>query len=334
MTRLRIFGVAGIALLPHLLFGAAKDMCYLRDASAPSATTAYVLCEQGQLYATTDAGATWTTYKTGATETVRAVAFSSAKTGYVVGDSGTIMFTVDGGKTWQPRDSGTKENLLTVYALGNEAWIGGFDGVILYSADSGLTWNPQDSVTSMGIEDIYFADPQHGWAVGWSGTLLRTTNGGKLWEPISAGNATWTLESVYFKDLQNGWATGFDGELLRSRDGGLTWTAQQSPVAATLSSIAADKSNRLWVAAEEQLLVSDNGGDSWRAVPIEYKLFLNKMLPVGNTLWAVGELGVMSQSGSGLEWKHLDSLVTASAHIAESLDANTFKSADDPNAGK
>jgi photosystem II stability/assembly factor-like uncharacterized protein len=328
MSKLRIIGLAGILTLPGLMFGAAKDLCYLKDASSPTPSTAFVMCEQGEIYGTHDTGATWKTYKTGAQETLHSIAFTDANRGYVVGDAGTILLTGDGANTWSPRDSGTKENLLAVFALGSEVWAGGFDGAILQSADSGQTWQAQNSNTTLGIEDIYFADSQHGWAVGWSGMILRTLDGGRNWQPVESPGS-WSLSSVFFRDLQNGWAVGFEGELLRSKDGGATWESQKSPIDSVLSSVAVDRANRIWVAADEQLVVSEDGGNTWRAIPVSATLFLNKMLPVGDGLWAVGELGALAQTGSGAEWKRIDSLVTANSYIAESLDASVFKSAEE-----
>jgi len=77
---------------------------------------------------------------------------------------------------------------------------------------------------------------------------------------------------VYFKDLKVGWVVGFQGQLMRSDDGGTTWKAQSpkdakgEPIRAWLKGIAVDKSNRLWVAADDQLLMSADG-QTWSPRP-------------------------------------------------------------------
>src|SRR5208337_1747826 len=113
--------------------------------------------------------------------------------------------------------------------------------------------------TTMALEGLYFLNPDLGWAVGWSGCVLRTTDGGKKWQAITSTAATWSLSSVYFRDERNGWAVGFAGELLASHDGGLTWEALKSPVQSALSSVSIDKAGHIWIAADEQLLVSEDG---------------------------------------------------------------------------
>ena len=46
-------------MLPLLAAASDTQHCYLRDAATPTTSTAYLLCEQGLVYVTTDSGATW-----------------------------------------------------------------------------------------------------------------------------------------------------------------------------------------------------------------------------------------------------------------------------------
>jgi len=321
----RMAGAIGMLMLPALA-SATGDICYLRDASAPSASTAYLLCKQGMVYVTNDSGVHWTMQRTGADQTLQGITFKDDTHGVVVGDAGTIMTTDNGGKTWQQRLDDNKahfttEHLLAVYGVGDQLWAAGFDGALLHSADGGHTWEKQKSGTTMAIQGLYFVDANHGWAVGWSATILRTADGGKTWENVSSDNATWSLDAVYFSDLNNGWASGFAGELLHSSDGGKTWAVQESPVKSELSSIAIDKSGRIWVAADEQLLVSQDGGQKWTVAKVDNNLFLCKVFGRGDSLWALGELGLLQQKGATTEWKKDETLVPAGTSIADSLEA-------------
>jgi photosystem II stability/assembly factor-like uncharacterized protein len=315
-------GTAFCAILLFPLLAAASDTqhCYLRDANSPAASTAYLLCEQGLVYGTTDGGATWTAHDTGAAVILHAVSFSDAMHGFTAGDGGTLLATDDGGKTWQPRTTGTKEHLLTLFSLGNLVWAGGFDGALLHSIDGGHTWSKQTSGTSMALESVFFLDADHGWAVGWSGTILRTVDGGKTWATVKTSAATWSLAAVYFRDPQNGWAVGFSGQLVRSKDGGATWTAQKSPVQSWLTSVATDHAKRMWIAADSEILVSQDGGENWTAVPLDANYFVSRVFTVGDSLWALGELGILKQTGPGLQWKHDDTFIPAGAHISDSLE--------------
>jgi photosystem II stability/assembly factor-like uncharacterized protein len=343
----RLIGLIGMLALP-VAASAAGDICYLRDATAPSPTTAYLLCGQGMVYATTDAGGHWAMQRIGkapelhasatmtdeqrsqlvlgTTPDLHAIAFSDDTHGFVVGDSGTIFATDDGGKTWQSRVNDKKQNfttehLLAIQAIGNLAWATGFDGIILHSIDGGQTWEKQNSGTTMALQSVYFLNPDLGWAVGWSGTILRSTDGGKKWQPVTTDAATWSINTVYFRDDKNGWACGFSGELLASHDGGLTWQALKSPVQSSLSSVSIDKAGRIWTAADEQLVVSEDGGQTWTVDKIDSDLFLSKVFGKGDSLWALGELGLLKQVGSTKEWKHAENFVPAGTYIADSLES-------------
>jgi len=57
-------------------------------------------------------------------------------------------------------------------------------------------------------------------------------------------------------------------------------------------------------------LLTENGGETWRAIPIQDQLFLTQMLPVGDSLWAIGQLGVLKSTADPAKWKRIESLVT------------------------
>lgn len=342
----KLLGTIGMLALP-VAASAAGDICYLRDAVAASPTAMYLLCGQGMVYSTTDAGGHWAMERLakvpdlhassnmtqeqrsqlvlGATPDMHAIAFRDEAHGIVVGDRGTIYTTEDGGKTWQLRVNDKKENfttehLLAVQTIGNLAWATGFYGTILHSIDGGRTWEKQTSGVTLALQGVYFLNQDLGWAVGWSGTILRTTDGGKNWKTINTDNATWSLGSVYFRDENNGWACGFAGELIRSTDGGLTWKALKSPVQSPLSSVSIDKAGHIWIAADEQLLLSEDGGQTWAVQAVNKNLYLSKVFGKGDSLWGLGELGLIKQVGSTKEWKDVDNFHPAGTFIADSLE--------------
>jgi photosystem II stability/assembly factor-like uncharacterized protein len=306
--------VALLALSPIASGATVSRACWLRDAVSPAPTIVYGLCEQGRLYVTRDSGATWSTSETGAEVTLRSLAFVDATHGLIAGDRGTILASDDAGKTWQARKSGTTNHLLTLFSVGNDVWAGGYDGILLHSSDAGRTWEQQKTPSGLAIESIYFLDAVHGWAVGWAGTILRTADGGKNWEAIKTSAASWSLSGVYFKDLKVGWVVGFQGQLMRSDDGGTTWKAQPpkdakgEPIRVWLKGITADSANRIWVAADDQLLMSADG-QTWTAKPTADLLFLRDFVHVGDSLWAIGQLGALKLSSPGTDWKSVDTLV-------------------------
>ncbi len=326
MKHRNIAAVATALLVPLLAIASDTNHCYLRDAASPTASTAYLLCEQGLVYSTTDAGVSWVSHDTGAAVNLRAISFFDADRGIAVGEKGTVLATEDGAKTWQPRTSGTKENLLSVFTVGSHAWTSGFDGALFHSADGGRTWSQQNSGTTMALESIFFLDADRGWSVGWSGAILRTTNGGSTWQTIKTDAAQWSLAAVRFFDANNGWAAGFSGQLLHSTDGGTTWKAQKSPTQSWLTAIATDRAKRLWVAADDHVLVSEDSGQSWKAVSVPTSFFVARLFSLGDSLYGLAPLGIVKQTGPGLEWKRDETFVPAGSHIGNSVSETLGKS--------
>ncbi|HYW44314.1 MAG TPA: YCF48-related protein [Bryobacteraceae bacterium] len=283
--------------------------CWLRDAASPGGSVVYALCEQGALFATADAGATWTKRFTGAANRLRAMAFLDAKRGFVIGDRATVLSTGDGGQKWEVRKVDTKEHLMDISFVGESGWIVGYQGIILHTRDGGRTWEKQNAKTTQTLETVFFLDPDHGWVVGWSGTILRTVDGGQNWQTVRCDAAQWSLTAVYFKDPLNGWMVGFAGQIFRSKDGGVTWQAQASPVKSWLTNIAFDASNRGWMTYDDGFLLSEDGGETWKAVPAAGRYFLSKLQRVNNSLWAFGQTTVLRQA-DGLKWEKIQSLVT------------------------
>jgi photosystem II stability/assembly factor-like uncharacterized protein len=306
-TLFGIAGLLGMVALPLLADGNSDGSCWLRDAASPEKSVVYTLCEQGAVWSTANGGVAWVKHETGATERLRAMAFIDVNRGFVIGDHGLLLATEDGGKKWQARPLETKEHLMDITFVGESGWMSGFQGVLLHSEDGGRTWSKQETGTTQTLETVYFLDQNHGWSVGWAGTILLTTDGGKSWKHVQSDAANWSLTSVQFKDPQNGWMVGFAGQILGTHDGGLTWQAQKSPISGWLTSIILDAANRVWVTYDDGVLVSEDGGGTWKAVPIEGQYFLCKLVKVDQAIWVIGQSAALKQTGG--KWSKIETLV-------------------------
>jgi hypothetical protein len=58
----------------------------------------------------------------------------------------------------------------------NYGWAVGYGGVIAGTDNGGATWSAQASGTTNILWDVYFVDPEHGWAVGDHGLVLIATS--------------------------------------------------------------------------------------------------------------------------------------------------------------
>jgi photosystem II stability/assembly factor-like uncharacterized protein len=104
--------------------------------------------------------------------------FVDTQTGWVVGESG-ILKTTDAGLTWSNQPTGVPgaSSFSTGFFINAQiGWVIGSS--LLKTTDGGANWVTQTPGTGISIRRIYFSDAQTGWAVGNSGAILKTTNGG------------------------------------------------------------------------------------------------------------------------------------------------------------
>ena len=132
----------------------------------------------------------------------------------------------------------------------------------LVSVQSFSQWILQTSNTTSQLIKIFFYDPTHGWAVGASGTIVRTTDGGITWVPSVSGT-TVELNNVFFVSQDTGWATG-NTILLKTINGGLTWTPQTTG-ATGLGDIFFRNANLGWLLTSTGIVKTTDGGGTWAA---------------------------------------------------------------------
>lgn len=291
---------------------ASSAPCWIQDAASVG-DSVWLLCDRDRIYASSDAGGEWRASKLPSDMRLRAIEFLDSRRGFIAGDNGALLSSADGGETWSPVAVPTRENLRDIHFVGEKGWIAGHAGAVLHSEDGGRNWAAQLTSITLALEGIFFADENHGWAVGWNGVIIRTTDGGKKWGEVRSEAAQWSFSSVYFRDARNGWAVGFFGQLLHTRDGGLTWESQPVPTRALLNSVVFDRSGRGWITARDDVLVSDDAGRNWRAVGLTGGLFLEKIVPVKDSVWAVGPFGVLRQRPGTGAWENLAGLPRAGA---------------------
>ena len=111
------------------------------------------------------------------------------KTGVAVGQGGLVLTTEAAGSSWNFAELGLAKNVAydwdfrAVHGAGKQYWVVGRPGsVVLHSGDDGAHWEVQQTGQPLPLDAVYFADEQHGWAVGELGSVLATTDGGKSWQ--------------------------------------------------------------------------------------------------------------------------------------------------------
>ncbi len=167
---------------------------------------------------TTDGGINWAISYTGPGE-LTSIFFVNADKGWVTGGPGIIRVTTDGGNTWSNQTSGFSAGpLWGIYFIDSlKGWVvgGNYDtiSVILKTTDGGINWVQQTNPIGHHLMDVYFFHKDFGFAVGYEGTIINTTNGGDDWLSVgplkNAYNNTDALRRLFFRAVIPGKAIGW-----------------------------------------------------------------------------------------------------------------------------
>lgn len=203
------------------------------------------------LLRTDDGGLTWRAVYLGGVDVnarlVRVI-FSDASNGWVFGETGVVLATRDGGTTWTHQSPPTKHLLLGgAFFDSSRLWLVGAGATIIHSSNSGVTWQKgfvRDDASGR-INATSFAGDRLGWAVGSSGRIFTTTDGGRSWFP-QRSNVQADLLDVKFINPSEGWAAGTDGTLLRTVNGGRHWFAEPTGISHSLTRLFIVDRNHGW----------------------------------------------------------------------------------------
>lgn len=159
----------------------------------------------GVILATSDGGASWTRQGQLSGYYLRRVASVDGSHVWAIGwngaDRDVILASADGGVTWHAQyvsgdvDPNGRMRLSSIaFTDSAHGWVVGVGGVIMATTDGGKTWKRQRSGTKLDLNDVAFADSDHGIAVGariegddplagkLSGSIiLRTSDAGTTW---------------------------------------------------------------------------------------------------------------------------------------------------------
>lgn len=104
---------------------------------------------------------------------------------------------------------------------------------------------------------------------------------------------------------------GSDGKTWRSEDSGKSWVLQRTPTNSNLQDIAIwDKNRAVAVGNQGVVIVTSDGGKSWKEVVAPHSRIANKLMRVkafgGGEAWAVGEAGAcLYTKDFGAKWTRM-----------------------------
>ncbi len=108
--------------------------------------------------------------------------------------------------------------------------------LLLISLGSFAQKDTTEMLQTAVLKGIWFADKNNGYAVGYNGTILKTTDAGLSWKTLNSGTTN-SLFSVSFTNVNTGIVCGASGLILKTTDGGLSWKTRPSGSIVTLHEV-------------------------------------------------------------------------------------------------
>ncbi|MGH2574680.1 MAG: YCF48-related protein [Ignavibacteria bacterium] len=186
----------------------------------------------GTLLWSSNGGVSWVIGQQGFLVSYYGVHMVNSLTGYAAGVNTIfaplIAKTSNGGMNWTYSTFYVNNNEATLrdihfininegFTVSN-VWDG--QGGISYTSNGGLNWTHQLFTNALNSAD--FPSANTGYAVGFSGSILKTTNRGISWTAQSSPVSN-ILRGVSFADSLTGFAVGDNGVTLKTSNGGITY---------------------------------------------------------------------------------------------------------------
>ena len=151
---------------------------------------------------------------------------------------------------------------------------------------SAQQWEEKTSNTTEALLDVYFVDASTGFAVGNSGTIIKSIDGGETWTARVSGTNE-DLESVSFIDASTGFTVGTN-VMLKTVDDGSTWSSVVLPLSVHWMDVEfIDATTGFCVGYSGTILKTSDGGVTWSEKNSDCTRFLAKIqFPTANVGYA------------------------------------------------
>jgi photosystem II stability/assembly factor-like uncharacterized protein len=279
------------------------------DGSFLDPDTGWIVNADGEIWRTTDGGASWELLDQ-VPAYLRSAVFVNGEHGFVgtLNRSNVLYETTDGAtftditdRIAGPVPSGicglwaVNENV--IYGVG---WYAG-PAHFVKTTDGGQTWTSRSMSAHIGsLVDVYFWDEQRGIAVGGTAgagsnsraVVLLTEDGGETWtvRHTSADTGEWSWK-ITFPTPTTGYVSvegnGFPAKILKTTNAGLTWSEQLIPQSPHLQGLGFITEEIGWASGRGLTSVTTDGGQRWEPLTLDGSI--NRFEFFGDTLgYAMG----------------------------------------------
>jgi photosystem II stability/assembly factor-like uncharacterized protein len=182
----------------------------------------------------------WEKINSPTTKNLNSIAFVDSLNGWVSSETGFIIHTSDGGESWDTQFTNDSLNIVNLFFVNGllgyaAAWSSlypPYGTYILKTTNAGLNWNKElFGIGEKFVNSFYFLDSLTGFAVGYPGVFIRTSDGGSTWNSVRLDSSVlsgFPPYTIKFYNQQYGYACGgvrdVAGVVWRTTDGGINWS--------------------------------------------------------------------------------------------------------------
>ncbi|MFI5134649.1 MAG: YCF48-related protein [Chitinophagales bacterium] len=192
-----------------------------------SSDTGFTCGYDGKIFRTFDGGNSWE-YFQNYYSPIRSLFMLNSGEGFACGgvgfDHGYKLQTTNYGDAWRWDTSKVEYRDIVFFNTSSGVMCG--YGEILFTNDGGATWNYSNAKQDFFVA-MSFVNSETGYAIGYTGSIWRTDDGGENWTRLRNSNTlfqtNWYLNCVAFRDENTGYVAGEKGLFLKTTDGGNHW---------------------------------------------------------------------------------------------------------------
>lgn len=169
-------------------------------------------------------------------------------------------------------------------------------------------WQSQNGNTTVSaLNEVQFVTDQVVYAVGNTGAIIKSTDGGESWNDISYGD-TKNMLTLFFFDVNNGlvggpFSSGDGGSsemLAKTTDGGETWEVRSSFDFEDFNDLEfLDDQNGYAASIDGIILHTSDGGETWSSFHAGTEDLLDLEIVNDTTFWVSGEVGSLYKTTNG-----------------------------------
>jgi photosystem II stability/assembly factor-like uncharacterized protein len=241
--------------------------------------TAFVCGANGEVYRTTNYGATWEARNSGISFPIKlnSISFKDASNGVVVGDGGYIYTTVNAGQTWVLATSPTTRNLLKAKYFATGICVVGEYGILLMKSGAGSFTSVNTRILT-DIRGVTGTDFDNIKVCGGGGFIRSNTGGSSKFLSFESNPMMANLVDINYVNASTGYAvSSLNDAIIKTTNSGAnwnltagatatyTWTTKLTASGSIGNTLCPHPNNRdaMFVVYNTAIYRSNNRGETW-----------------------------------------------------------------------